>query len=287
MTVTDSTSTAGISTGRRQELGAASARSLLLTVLGEFVFPRGQHVWTSTLIRALGALDIEEKSARQAISRAAAEGLLSSTRDGRRVRWALTADGEALLREGSSRIYGFLAAEHEWDGQWLLLSVAVPESQRKLRHRLRTQLTWLGMGSPSPGLWVVPDAQKAAEVSDVLESLELRSKAFVWTGQWVEIGEREALISAAWALDEVAASYHDFIETFDPETHLAPGEPFAAQVHLVQAWRRFPFLDPDLPASLLPADWPGQVAAAAFHSCHERWHSTAQDLWAQWESDAD
>ena len=31
---------------RRQELGAASARSLLLTVLGEFVLPSGRPVWT-------------------------------------------------------------------------------------------------------------------------------------------------------------------------------------------------------------------------------------------------
>ena len=286
MTFTDVSGAAATAASRRAELGAASARSLLLTVLGEFVFPRGQQVWTATLIKALGALDIEEKSARQAISRAAAEGLLSSSREGRRVRWSLTEDGESLLREGSSRIYSFLASEHEWDGQWLLLSVAVPESQRKLRHRLRTQLTWLGMGSPSPGLWVVPDAQKTDDVSEVLESLSLCPNAFVWTGQWVEIGEREALISAAWALDEVAESYRAFIETFDPTTDVAPAAQFAAQVHLVQAWRRFPFLDPDLPAVLLPADWPGQQAAAAFHACHARWHDAAQETWEQWEADA-
>jgi len=35
---------------RRRQLGSASARSLLLTLLGEFVHPRGDSVWTATLV---------------------------------------------------------------------------------------------------------------------------------------------------------------------------------------------------------------------------------------------
>ena len=57
--------------------GYPSARSLLLTVLGEFVHARGGRVWTGTLVDALGALGVEQKSARQALARAAAAvGLL-------------------------------------------------------------------------------------------------------------------------------------------------------------------------------------------------------------------
>ncbi|QDQ98898.1 PaaX family transcriptional regulator [Tomitella fengzijianii] len=270
----------------RAELGGASARSLLLTVLGEFVYPRGADVWTSTLLESLGTLGVEEKSARQAIARASAEGLLESMRDGRRTRWSLTAAGAELLREGTARIYTFLADEHDWDGLWVLLSVAVPEAQRKLRHRLRTQLTWLGMGSPAPGLWVVPDAAKLDELESVLDGLGLRPSAFVWTGQWAEIGERQALIEAAWKLDEVGGKYREFTDVFVPDDGLAPADAFAAQVRLVQAWRRFPFLDPDLPARLLPDDWPGPDAARAFRDCHASWHEPAQSAWEAWEAGA-
>ena len=63
---------------RRREIGSASARSLLLTVLGEFVHPRHTSVWTATLLESLGVLGVEEKSARQALTRAANEGLLTS-----------------------------------------------------------------------------------------------------------------------------------------------------------------------------------------------------------------
>ena len=44
-----------VASSRRREVGSASARSLLLTVLGEFVHPRHSSVWTATLLEALGA----------------------------------------------------------------------------------------------------------------------------------------------------------------------------------------------------------------------------------------
>src|SRR4051794_40059173 len=94
---------------RRQELGAASARSLLLTVLGEFVLPAGRPVWTSTLITLLADLDVAEKAARQAIMRTADSGWIEPRRIGRETRWSLTEAGTELLREGTERIYGFAA----------------------------------------------------------------------------------------------------------------------------------------------------------------------------------
>ena len=38
---------------RRRSVGAAAARSLLLTILGEFVLPRREPVWQETLVGAL------------------------------------------------------------------------------------------------------------------------------------------------------------------------------------------------------------------------------------------
>ena len=47
---------AGEANDFQRESGYPSARSLLLTVLGEFVHPRRGEVWTGTLVEALGAL---------------------------------------------------------------------------------------------------------------------------------------------------------------------------------------------------------------------------------------
>lgn len=264
---------------RRREVGSASARSLLLTVLGEFVHPRSETVWTATLLAALGALGVEEKSARQALTRTASEDLLTSSRHGRRVLWELTPDGAALLEEGTRRIYGFMRERHPWDGSWLVLSVPIPETQRQLRHRLRTRLTWLGLGSPTPGLWVTPDATKARGVHEAVRELGLEGQAFAWIGPASGIGDESRLLADAWDLADVEDRYLAFLEDFEGRRADTPTEAFVAQVEMVQEWRRFPFLDPDLPGELLDHDWPGPRAAAVFHDRHARWHRLAQAEW--------
>jgi phenylacetic acid degradation operon negative regulatory protein len=264
---------------RRREIGAASARSLLLTVLGEFVHPRAEPVWTAALVSALAELGVEEKSARQSLARTAAEGLLASERQGRRVRWRLTPEGTRLLAEGTRRIYGFMREDVPWDGRWLVLAVTVPETQRQLRHRLRTRLTWSGLGSPAPGLWVVPYASKEAEVAAVVAELGIEEYAFAWVGAAAAIGDEQRIVGQAWSLDEVEARYDGFIRRFGRMSPRTPSKAFAAQVRLVQEWRRFPFLDPALPAALLDHDWPGPAAARTFHRQHDAWHDLAQTHW--------
>ena len=273
-------------TSRRREVGGASARSLLLTVLGEFVHPRHASVWTATLIEALGALGVEEKSARQVLTRTAAEGHLTSTRHGRRVLWELTPSGAALLEEGTRRIYGFMREVHPWDGRWLVLSVPIPETQRQLRHRLRTRLTWLGLGSPTSGLWVTPDAALDGAVHDVIRDLGLESQAFAWTGSASGLGDEQRLLADAWDLADVEERYLSFLQAFEDRAAGSPAEAFVAQVELVQEWRRFPFLDPDLPTELLDHDWPGPRAATAFHDRHGAWHAAAQAEWDRMDAAA-
>ncbi len=273
-------------TNRRREVGNASARSLLLTVLGEFVHPRGRAVWTSTLLEAMAALGIEEKSARQALARTASEGLLTSSREGRRVRWSLTTHGESLLREGTERIYGFLRSSHPWDGRWLVLTVSLPETQRALRHQLRTRLTWLGLGSPSPGLWVTPDAGHLDEVRRAVADLDLAAHSFAWVGPATGIGDERRLLEDAWDLAVVEDLYRAFLRRFEKRRAESGAGSFVAQVELVQEWRRFPFLDPDLPRELLDHDWSGLRAATVFHDLHARWHRRAQAEWDRMDQTA-
>ncbi len=264
---------------RRRELGATSARSLLLTVLGEFVLPRDEPVWTQVLIDVLGGLDVEPKSARQALARTAAEGLLESDRAGRRVRWSLTASGRRLLTDGADRIYGFGNATRPWDGQWLVLLVSVPESRRQLRHRLRTRLAWAGLGSPAPGVWLSTDPGKQDEVAEVVTDLELGGVTSSFVGPFGAIGAQRDIVEQAWDLAEVEGAYEGFLDAFARAEPSTPAEVLAHQIHLVHAWRRFPFLDPQLPTELLPEQWAGARAAARFTDLHGRWHPPAQQQW--------
>lgn len=270
---------------RRREIGEVSARSLLMTVLGEYVLPQGRPVWTSALVGALGRFGVEEKSARQALARTAAEGWLVSERSGRRVRWALTAPGRRLLTEGARRIYDFGGGAADWDGTWLVVLASVPETRRELRHRLRTRLTWAGFGSPEPGVWITPHPGREAEALGVLEELGLAAGAMSFTAAYGAVGSEPAMVARAWDLSEVERRYAEFITEF---TALRPPDGDAvlhAQTMLVHEWRRFPFLDPGLPPSLLPKSWNGGRAAELFHERHAEWEAGALTRWGELAGD--
>ena len=266
---------------RRQELGAASARSLLLTVLGEFVLPVGRPVWTATLIDLLAELDVAEKAARQALMRTADSGWITNSRIGRETRWSLTDAGTRLLKEGTDRIYGFAADQRSWDGRWLVLTVGVPENARSLRQRLRTQLGWAGLGSVNGTTWVTPRVDREHEARRVLDELGLLAGSWSFLAQAGGVGDERSLTRSAWNLDAIEARYEDFLELVARRRPRTDLQALVAQVRLVQAWRRFPLLDPGLPRELLPPRWSGSRAAEVFRERHAAWAPRAQAAWAE------
>ena len=265
---------------RRQELGAASARSLLLTILGEFVLPAGAPVWTAALIDLLADLGVAEKAARQAIMRTADSGWIEPRRVGRATQWLLTAAGDRLLREGTAHIYGFAAGAGSWDRRWLVLTVCSPES-RALRQRLRTRLGWAGLGSVSPTTWVTPRVDREAAARTVLEELGLLDGSWSFVATAGMIGTERSLVRTAWDLDAVEQRYEDFLELVGRRRPRTDRQALVAQVRLVQEWRRFPLLDPGLPRELLPPRWSGNRAADVFRERHEAWATRARQAWAE------
>lgn len=255
---------------RRREVAATSARSLLVTVLGELVLPSEGPVWTQTVLDVLGLVGVEEKSARQALARTAADGMLVSERVGRRVRWGLTAWGRQLLTEGAARIYGHGRTRPRWDGSWLVVVASVPEQQRAGRHRLRTRLAWAGLGSPAAGMWVSPDTGRLDEVRQVLAEIG-PADAHVITGEYHGGLTAAELATRAWDLADLEARYAEFVDRFADLVPADDAATLAAQIRLVDAWRRFPFLDPGLPDALLPGAWVGHRAVEVFHGRHRAW----------------
>ena len=218
---------------RRREIGGASARSLLMTILGEFVLPSGGPVWTQTLVSTLALFGIEHKSARQALARIGAEGWLASERVSRQVRWSLTPPGQRLLSQGAQRIYSFGRDEVEWDGRWLMLLVSVPESQRDLRHRVRSQLNWAGFGSPAPGVWVSPHASQQAEAQRILATAGVDGAAMSFVASYGQIGGQEELVARSWDLGALENRYEDFIEEFTARNAGAAEQTFPLHTELL------------------------------------------------------
>lgn len=262
--------------------GNDTAGALLLTVLGELVLPAGGRARTASLIGVLGGLGVDPPAARQALGRAARRGWLGSERRGREAVWHLSGAGIELLTTGAQRIYSFGAGRRRWDGRWLVLIASVPESRRSLRHRLRRRLNWAGLAGIAPGVWITPRAERMAEVSSLLRDLGLHGATCV-VGTLGDVGDPAALVAQAWNLGELAEAYRGFIDDHRRAAPAAPDAVTVALLRMVHAWRRFPYVDPDLPAELLPAGWPRAGAAALFAERRARWSPVALRRWAELE----
>jgi phenylacetic acid degradation operon negative regulatory protein len=249
----------------------SSAKAVLLTALGEYVLPHAGAVWTSTVVRSLGALGIEERNARQALARLADQGVVRSQRNGRRARWHLTDAGRVLLTTGTERIYGFGGSDDAWDGRWLVVLCSVPEEQRAKRHQLRSQLGFGGFGFLAPGVALSPHLDREALADQVLEDLGLVPGAVVFRAEAGRLASTEELLARGWDLDALAARYDEFLRAFARRAPRSPEARFVALTELVHAWRHFPFIDPEIPLRLLPARWPGRRAKALFDDRHAAW----------------
>jgi len=268
---------------RRHQAGAGNGRALLFTVLGEFVLPGGGSAWTSAVIDVLGRLGVEEKACRQALMRTADDGWLSSERVGRRTRWRLTNDAEQLLTEGTERIYGFHAASRDWDGRLLIVLAQVAEGDRPARHQLRTRLTSAGFGSPSPGVWISTHVDRADEVRRLLTRDAAFDDAQVFVAEH-ELGDLRTLVDRTWDLYAIDQRYRQFLTDFRG-AHAA--DPLARLVELVHAWRAFPWIDPTLPSTMLPARWSGTKAARLFADRRAGWAGPARASWSEINVDTD
>jgi phenylacetic acid degradation operon negative regulatory protein len=266
---------------------ATTSRGLLITILGEFVLPSGGSVWTATLLDAMAALGIEHRTARQTIARVGDRGLLGPERVGRRTRWHLTEPARVLLTEGAERIYSLHHRAKDWDGRWLLVFASVPEARRERRYRLRRRLEWAGFAPLAPGVWISPWVDREREVKEVLADLDLTGSTKTFVGTVGGIGDARQLVAEAWDLDSIGAAYDRFGEVHRRRRPSGPASTFATVTELVDDWRRFPFLDPDLPAELLPYRWTGQRAADLFHRLHARWSPTAATWWDERAADQD
>ena len=267
----------------------ASAKSLLTTILGEFVLPTDGGVWTSTAVTALDALGFTERNARQALARLGDDGLIEPQRHGRSVRWLLTDTGRALLTTGAERIYSFGARAEAWDGHWLVVMCSIPESQRAKRHQLRSRLTFEGFGFVAPSVAVCPHREREGVANDILRSLDLDGEALTLDARTGELTSDTQMIASAWSLDTLVDDYRAFLAEFSGPADgavAAPADAFRDTIRLVDAWRAFPFSDPELPVRLLPDDWPGTPARELFAARRAEWAPAARDWYLAVETAA-
>ncbi len=262
----------------RQPAGAppprgAQPRQLIVTVYGLYARAGGGWLSVASLISLLADLGVDEPAVRSAVSRLKRRGILEASRRGGAAGYGLSGQAQAILREGDHRIFRRERARLA-DG-WLLAVFSVPETERQHRHVLRSQLARLGFGNAAPGVWIAPAYLQAA-TADMLGRLGLDRYADLFRADHLAFGELTGKVRQWWDLDLLERLYAQFISAYGPLLdRWRPGPPsgreaFAGYVRVLTDWRRLPYLDPGLPAELLPADWIGSRAAGLFFALQSR-----------------
>jgi phenylacetic acid degradation operon negative regulatory protein len=257
-----------MSTAEVRELDPSSTpRALIVSLFGLYARELGGWLSVATVVRLMADLGVDEQATRSAVFRLKRRGWLDAEKDGRTAGYRASAEALAILAEGDDRIFGRRRATA--DEGWLLVAFSVPESERDQRHRLRTTLTRLGLGTVGPGTWVAPGHLDEA-VLDALDRGGLRGFTDVFRATHLSPDPPRDTIAAWWDLDALEATYADYLRRFSAvaerwaEGPVSDARAFADYVPAVTAWRRLPYLDPGLPLEALPEDWIGLRAEALF-----------------------
>jgi phenylacetic acid degradation operon negative regulatory protein len=227
--------------------------SIVITVFGDAIVPRGGSAWLGTLLEFFKTLDIEGGVVRTAMSRLATDGWLERNRVGRNSFYRLVENGRQTFDIATRHIYG--PPSSEWTGRFELLLIGNTEDRDASREALKNA----GFGSPLPGVWVAPSGVPVPDEAAHAIRLEVSAED--------ESGRR--LLAESWPLDRTADAYLKFMKTFGPlrgwlvgRAPIAQADAFTARILLIHYYRRVVLRDPLLPIALLPKDWPGRSARA-------------------------
>jgi phenylacetic acid degradation operon negative regulatory protein len=225
--------------------------SIIITVFGDAIVPRGGSVWLGTLLEFFRAIDIDSGVVRTAMSRLAADGWLERSKVGRNSFYRLVKKGRQTFDVATTHIYD--PPPSDWTGRFELLLIPASEDRDASREELKNA----GFGSPLPGVWVAPSGVPVPEEAAGAIRLEVSAED--------DSGRR--LLSQSWPLDRTADAYLKFMKTFEPlrawigrREALSDADAFTARILLIHHYRRVVLRDPLLPTALLPPDWPGRAA---------------------------
>ncbi len=237
--------------------------SLILTIFGDCVAPRGGVVSLGSLIRLAGAFGITERLVRTSVGRLAQDGWLVARRDGRLSEYRLTAHGQERFAEATRRIYG--ANPVSWERRWTL--VLLPARPVRRREQLREELRWLGFGQIRPGVFAHPNTL-AGQAQSWLDGLASGNSCVVLEGAAQDSRSDREIVAAGWDFGELSRRYRRFVDGFAPvesavkqrRASLDARSAFIVRTLLIHEYRKIHLQDPLLPPALLPADWVGSRA---------------------------
>ena len=164
--------------------------SLLVTILGDAIAPRGGVIALGSLIELAKPFGLTERLVRTSIGRLANEQWVSSQKSGRSSFYSLTGNGKA-------------------------------PSLKKMRDSLRDELTWLGFGQLTGDVFAHP-THRDDVIHARLAELESSGQLIVIQRAVVTHASDAHLVTTGWDLGELARRYRRFMQMFTRRSVILP-----------------------------------------------------------------
>jgi phenylacetic acid degradation operon negative regulatory protein len=252
--------------------------SLIVTLLGDSIMPRGGAVALGSLIELAQPFGLNERLVRTATTRLKEDGWLERHRAGKLSEYRLSKNGRERFAEATLRIYS--APESSWSGKWTL--IVVPPMRAAMRREIREELTWLGFGELSANVFAHPEFD-ARTLRAQRRASGLLAKLVAFEAVLAE-DPPQRLVGLGWDLNDLAARYQRFVDRFARvqaalrgRTAIEESDCFVVRTLLIHEYRRLHLRDPMLPAQLLRPDWPGAQAAALCRDIYARVLTRSED----------
>jgi phenylacetic acid degradation operon negative regulatory protein len=236
--------------------------SLIITIFGDSIAPRGGAISLGSLIKLCSPFGIDERLVRTSVPRLAQDGWLNGSRHGRHSEYRLSARGLRRFAEATKRIYA--AGPDRWNGLWTL--VLLPPGDTETKEAIRKELSWLGFGQPMPGIMTHP-TRSAANTREQITSAPGAPLVHIFEARFDNPEADQRFASESWDLRELTERYQKMVAAFEPiaaaaasSSRPAPLTAFIIRTLLIHEYRKILLRDPVLPTSLLPADWVGTRA---------------------------
>ena len=241
-----------------------SARSVLVTVLGDSVLPVTKTLWLSSLFELAEPFGFSERLVRTSMFRLVAERWMTNERIGRRSRYSMTLLAVRESEDADRRIYG--RESDTWDGSWTFALVDTPLMPSTERERIVKHLRWHGFVALGRGLMASPSVA-VSSLRELLRLVQPGTVVPIGRSQLDELGTlvEEGFFAEVFRTADTEAAYGQFLARYEPWSGpdveaAAPRDAYALRTMLVHELRRIRLRAPDMPAELLPSDWIGNRA---------------------------
>lgn len=256
-----------------------SARSTLVTIIGDTLVPIGSSLWMSQMLRLSEVFGFSDRLVRTSMNRLVSEDWLFTERVGRQSRYHLTDLAFTESARAAERIYG---VQHpDWSGEWVLVFLSTSPRPTD-RNRLIEHLRWNGYVPVAADVLAAPGG-KPESARELVSLVDPDLVPVIATATFTELATlvEEGFFLAASDGHDLAAAYSSFLERYRPLLNVVanatPVEAFGIRTMLVHDLRRIRLRWPDLPVQARPGGWPGDAATDVASELYELAVATSSD----------